>query len=173
MAGCPSADSDVPVTGGPWPEDVPVPRLMRQAREVYRRAVGQALDAAGCDDIPRNGVFVLADLDHRAPEPAFSPQADVVASLGLSKQAASQLIDTLVLRDYLERRTDPGDRRRMEVRLTDRGRAAAIAIHTATDAVDAAVASLITADELQGLRTGLAAYRVIGEQPGDPGGDAQ
>jgi DNA-binding MarR family transcriptional regulator len=39
------------------------------------------------------------------PEPVFSPQADVVASLGLSKQMASQLIDTLVLRDYLERRT--------------------------------------------------------------------
>ena len=56
------------------------------------------------------------------PEPAFSSQADVVASLGLSKQMASQLIDTLVLREYLERRNDPVDRRRMEVRLTGRGR---------------------------------------------------
>ena len=140
---------------------------MREARDVYRDAVRRALEGAGCDDIPRNAVFVLAGLDHRAPEPAFSPQADVVASLGLSKQAASQLIDTLVLREYLERRNDPVDRRRMEVRLTDRGRTAAIAIRTATDAIDATIAQLITADELHGLRAGLAAYRVIHERSGD------
>lgn len=148
----------------PSHEDVPVALLMRQARDVYRDAVRRALEAAGCDDLPRNSAFVLAGLDHHAPEPAFSSQADVVASLGLSKQAASQLIDTLVLREYLERRNDPVDRRRMEVRLTDRGRTAAIAIRSATGAIDATIAQLITADELHGFRAGLAAYRVIREQ---------
>jgi DNA-binding MarR family transcriptional regulator len=108
--------------------------------------------------------LVLTGLDHGTPEPAFSPQANVVASLGLSKQAASQLVDTLVLREYLERRVDPDDRRRMGVRLTDRGRVAAIAIRTAIDTVEAKVAQLITADELHGLRAGLAAYRAIREQ---------
>ena len=151
----------------PWYENMTVPQMMREAREVYRAAVRQALETGGFDDIPRNAVFVLADLDHNAPEPAFSPQADVVASLGLSKQAASQLIDTLVLREYLERRNDPVDRRRMEVRLTDRGRTAARAIQTATDAIDAAIAKRITANELHGLRAGLAAYREIREQSGD------
>jgi DNA-binding MarR family transcriptional regulator len=146
-----------------WYEDVPVTRLMRGARDVYRDAVQEALEAAGCDDIPGNGVFVLAGLD-RSTEPAFSPQADVVASLGLSKQTASQLIDTLVLRDYLERRNDPVDRRRMEVRLTGRGLTAAIAIRNATDGIEAVLAQLVTADELHGLRAGLAAYRAIGEQ---------
>jgi len=134
---------------------------MREARDAYRDAVQQALAEAGCDDIPRNGALVLAGLDHITPEPTFSPQADVVASLGLSKQAASQLIDTLVLREYLERRTDPEDRRRMGVRLTTRGIAAATAIQTATGSVDATLADLISADELHGLRAGLAAYRVI------------
>ena len=97
----------------PWYEFVPIPQLMRKARDTYREAVQHALAGAGCDDIPRNGAFVLAGLDHWTPEPAFSPQADVVASLGLSKQAASQLIDTLVLRESLERRIDPEDRRRI------------------------------------------------------------
>jgi DNA-binding MarR family transcriptional regulator len=142
-------------------------RLMHEARDVYRDAVRRALETAGCDDIPRNAVFVLAGLDHRTPQAAFSSQADVVASLGLSKQAASQLIDTLVLREYLERRNDPVDRRRMEVRLTARGRIAAIAIRSATDRIDATVAQLVTADELHGLRAGLAAYRVIHERSGD------
>jgi DNA-binding MarR family transcriptional regulator len=147
----------------PWYEDVPLPMLMREARDAYRDAVGRALADAGCDDIPRNGAFVLVGLDRSAPEPAFSPQADVVASVGLSKQAASQLIDTLVLREYLERRVDPEDRRRMGVRLTHRGRTAAIAIQTAIEAIDATIAHLITADELLGLRAGLAAYRVLRE----------
>jgi DNA-binding MarR family transcriptional regulator len=136
---------------------------MREARDAYRDAVRHALADAGCDDVPRNGALVLVGLEHSAAEPAFSPQADVVASLGLSKQAASQLIDTLVLRDYLERRNDPEDRRRMGVRLTARGRIAAIAVQEAVGWVDAALARLITADELRGLRAGLAAYRQIRE----------
>ena len=149
-------------------EDVPLPQLMREAREVYRHAVARALAGAGCDDVPRNGPFVLADLDQTAADPAFSPQADVVAALGLSKQAASQLIDTLVLREYLERRNDPVDRRRMEVRLTERGRTAATAIRTAVDAVEAGLAELISADQLHGLRVGLAAYRAMREPVGPP-----
>ena len=140
-----------------------MPHLMREARDVYRDAVRKALENAGCDDLPRNASFVLSGLDHRVPEPAFSPQADVVAALGVSKQMASQLIDTLVLREYLERRNDPTDRRRMEVRLTERGCSAAIAIRSATEAIDASLGQLVTAEELHGLRAGLAAYRLIRE----------
>lgn len=142
-----------------WYEDVPVLQLMREARDVYREAVQQALEGAGYDDIPRNGAFVLVGLDHE--DQAFSPQADVVASLRLSKQMASQLIDTLVVRGYLERRNDPVDRRRMEVRLTARGQTAAITVQGAIDAVEHAVVDLISAEELQGFRAGLAAYRTV------------
>jgi DNA-binding MarR family transcriptional regulator len=154
-------------------DDAPLPWLMRQARGVYRSAIVEALAEAGCDDMPRNGAFVLADLEHTGAHGVFAPQADLVASLQVSKQAASQLIDTLVLREYLERRNDPEDRRRMGVRLTDRGRAAAAAIHRATDAIDATVAHLITADELTGLRAGLAAYGVIRERSSAGGGAAR
>lgn len=155
------------MTDRPWYEDVPVRRLMRHARDSYRSAVLRSLASAGCDDVPRNGVFVLAGLDQNASEPRFSPQAAVVASLGLSKQAASQLIDTLVLREYLERRPDPDDRRRMGVRLTDRGRTAAVAIQEAYDAVDAALVQRISADELHGLRAGLAALGEIRKESDD------
>jgi DNA-binding MarR family transcriptional regulator len=148
-----------------WYEDIPVPSLMRDARDVYREAVGRALADAGCDDVPRNGVFVLAGLDQTVPEAKFSPQADVVASFGLSKQAASLLIDTLVLREYLARRVDPEDRRRMGVRLTARGITAAVAIQTAVDAIEESLARLISADELRGFRAGLAAFREIREHP--------
>lgn len=124
------------------------------------------LAEAGCEDVPRNGVFVLTDLS-TDDDGSFSPQADVVASLRLSKQAASQLIDTLVLRDYLELRTDPEDRRRMGVRLTERGRIGAQATAQAVEGIEANLAQLVPADELRALRTALAAYRVVREQSGD------
>lgn len=151
----------------PWYEEVALPRLLREARDAYRGAVRRALAEAGCDDVPRNGVFVLTDLATADDEDSFSPQADVVASLGLSKQAASQLIDTLVLRDYLERRTDPEDRRRMGVRLTERGRVAADAVAAAVEGIEASLARLVTANELRALRTALAAYREIREESGE------
>jgi DNA-binding MarR family transcriptional regulator len=149
-----------------WSENVSVPTLMRGARDVYRDAIGRALAETGCDDVPRNGTFVLAGLDRRAPEPAFSAQSDVVASLGLSKQTASHLIDTLVLRDYLERRIDPDDRRRMGVRLTARGLAAAAAIDGAIDEVEQALVQLIGSDRLRGLKADLAAFREMREPAG-------
>jgi DNA-binding MarR family transcriptional regulator len=134
---------------------------MRIARDVYRGSVRQALERVGCDDIPRTAIFMLAGLRHDAPESQFIAQADVVASLGLSKQAASQLIDTLVVRNYFERRNDPSDRRRMELRLTPRGRTAALVVHEAVGAVDTQVAGLISPEELYGFKAGLAAYRAL------------
>jgi hypothetical protein len=108
------------------------------------------------------------------PRPATGPvrggQSCERLTAGQGAKAAfrgGQLIDTLVLREYLERRNDPEDRRRMGVRLTERGRTAAIAIQTATDAIDASLVHLITADELHGLRAGLAAYKVIRDRSGD------
>jgi DNA-binding MarR family transcriptional regulator len=144
-----------------WYEDEPIPALMRDARGSYGDAARRALAEAGCDDIPQNGGFVLAVLDDGSPEPSYITQGEAVAALRLSKQRSSQLIDTLVLRGYLERRIDPDDRRRMGVRLTERGRAAAAAIQAAVDAIDAELEQQLTAEELHGLRVGLAALAEI------------
>jgi DNA-binding MarR family transcriptional regulator len=151
------------VSNRPGDDSISVLQLMRIARNVYRNSVRQALERAGCDDIPRTAIFMLAELRHDGPESPFMAQADVVASLGSSKQAASQLIDTLVVRNYFERRNDPADRRRMELRLTSRGLTAAIAVREAVDAIDAQVAGLISPEELQGFRAGLAVYLALDE----------
>jgi DNA-binding MarR family transcriptional regulator len=148
----------------PWFENAAIPGLMHEARGAYGDAARRALAAAGYDDLPRNGGLVLASLDQSTPEPRFTPQADAVAFLRLSKQGSSQLIDTLVIRGYLERRVDPDDRRRMGVRVTERGRAAAAAIQTAVEAVDAALAQRLSAEQLHGLRAGLTALAVIRDE---------
>ena len=141
----------------PPDERLPIPALMHHARGSYGEAARRALAAAGFDDLPRNGGMVLAGLDAVPPEAGFTPQADAVGWLNRSKQAASQMVDTLVLRGYIERQVDPEDRRRMGVRVTERGRAAAAVIQSAVDSIDAALAQRITPEELHGLRAGLEA----------------
>ena len=151
----------------PWYESVPIPKLMLDARGSYGNLSRAALAEAGFDDVPDNGGFVLARLDEAGSE--FTPQGEAVSDLRRSKQRSSQLIDTLVLRGYLERRNDPDDRRRMGVRLTERGRAAAAAIQAAVVTIDAELEQRLTPEELHGLRAGLAALAEIREQRGDDG----
>lgn len=49
--------------------------------------------------------------------------ADLAGYLGVTKQAASQLVDHLVRRGYVTRVPDPTDARARILRMTDRGRA--------------------------------------------------
>jgi DNA-binding MarR family transcriptional regulator len=82
----------------------------------------------------------------------------------VSKQAASQLVDTLVVRGYLTREVDPSDRRRMTLELTERGRAAALAVRDGVETVDAALAARLSPVELRGLRRGLVELISIKEE---------
>ena len=61
--------------------------------------------------------------------------ADVAEHLGVTKQAAGQLVAYLVDRGYVLRRADPGDARARLLALTDRGRACTEAAEAA--AIDA------------------------------------
>src|SRR5689334_4573730 len=105
----------------PWYDTVVIPVLLRHARTAYGAAMRAALAGIDCDDMPRNGMYVVGGLAMGA---GGVPLKQLVKELGVSKQAAGQLVDTLVLRGYLERAADPDDRRRISVTLTARGRAA-------------------------------------------------
>jgi len=101
-----------------------------------------------------------------------APMGDLVRGLGVSKQAGSQVIDTLVVRGYLERTPDPDDRRRMTVSLTARGRVAAAASRSAVDRVDAELVARIGADPVAAARAALGALIAIGrDQTIAAGGD--
>lgn len=109
-----------------------IPALLRHARTTYAVAMRDALVEAGFDDIPGNGLYVIGALYFG--EMSLS---EIIRGLRVSKQAAGQLIDTLVLRGYLERKIDETDRRRLTVTLTERGRAAAAAQTEARMRIDA------------------------------------
>lgn len=57
--------------------------------------------------------------------------ADLATYLGVTKQAASQLVDHLVRRGYLTREPDPTDARARLLRLTGRGQACTLAAEDA------------------------------------------
>jgi len=136
-----------------------LPALLRAARGAYSRAIHTQLVAAGFEDLPRNGPFVLGGMANRG-----GSAADLIRTLGVTKQAASQLVDTLVLRGYLERQVDADDRRRMVIGLTERGRAAAGAVRHGVEAVDAQLARRISPAELAGMRAGLLALAQIADR---------
>jgi DNA-binding MarR family transcriptional regulator len=111
-----------------------IPALLRRLRAHYRDRLRAALDAAGFEDVPEHGSAALG-LIARAPMTG----RDLAAALQLSKQSASQLIDSLVTHGYAERREDPDDRRCVRLLPTPRGLDVA---RLARDAVTAANASL-------------------------------
>jgi hypothetical protein len=86
---------------------------------------------------------------------------DLPAELGVTKQAVSQVIDTLVHRGYLERGPDPDDRRRITLELTERGREVVEAVVRGVDAVDAQLVELTSPDQVQAMRTALHSLATI------------
>jgi DNA-binding MarR family transcriptional regulator len=139
------------------PSDIPA--LLRFARGAYGHTIAAMLAAAGFDDLPRNGPFVLGGMANHG-----GSAVEMIRGLGVSRQAASQLIDTLVLRGYLDRQVNSDDRRRMDVELTERGRAAAAVVRAAVKKVDRRLTAMLSPGELAGLRAGLTALATIKEQ---------
>jgi DNA-binding MarR family transcriptional regulator len=136
---------------------IPLPALLRAARAAYGTAVRAALAEAGCDDMPRNGSYVVTAIAHTG-----APLSDIIQQLGVSKQAAGQLVDTLVTRGYLDRTVDPADRRRLVVSLTERGAAAAAVTRSAVAGVDAALEARVGAEYVAHTRVTLAALIPLG-----------
>jgi DNA-binding MarR family transcriptional regulator len=142
-----------------------IPGLLRLARRAYGVPVRAAFAEAGFDDVPRNGAYLLARVygnSYTVP--------DLMRGLGISKQAVSQLVDTMVMRGYIERRPDPDDRRRMQLTLTQRGEAAATAGWQAATTTDEELERRLTADGVAVLRDSLITLCKMGhEHPAEPG----
>lgn len=150
----------------PWFETISLPALLRHARTTYGSAMRRALEEAGYDDIPKNGLYVIGGLALGAGD---VPLGQLIKELGVSKQAAGQLVDALVLRGYLERAVDAEDRRKLTVVLTPRGRAAADVQTKARQEIDDELVARVGADAVLAARRVLAALIAIGHR--DHSGD--
>jgi DNA-binding MarR family transcriptional regulator/catechol 2,3-dioxygenase-like lactoylglutathione lyase family enzyme len=138
------------------PAEFATPTLMRAARGAYARSVRAQLHSIGIDDLPRNGAFILAGIG--APG---GLRQDLPVDLGVTKQAVSSAIDILANRGYLERRTDPEDRRRIALELTDRGRRVVEAVVRGVEAVDAQLSERVPPEQVDAMRAALAVLAEI------------
>ncbi len=142
-------------------EKIAIPVLLRHARNTYGAAMRRALDEAGYDDIPGNGLYLIGGL---ALDREDIPLGKLIKELRISKQAAGQLVDTLVTRGYLDRTMDKDDRRKLTIALTERGRAAAATQAAAREKVDAELLASVGQDDLRRTRRTLAVLCDIGHQ---------
>jgi DNA-binding MarR family transcriptional regulator len=141
--------------GDDW-HDFATPTLMRSARGVYAQSIRAQLQAIGLDDLPRNGAFILAGIDSSG-----RPRQDLPAELGVTKQAVSQVIDILVNRGYLTRRSSAGDRRRIDLELTDQGRQVVEAVLRGIESVDRRLAERVSPEQVEAMRSALIALTEI------------
>ena len=123
---------------------VVLPAMLRASRGAYARSIRRHLVASGFDDVPPDGAFVLGGMANQA-----APLPGLLRELGIGEEAATRLVDALLVRGYLERAPEIG--------LTGRGRAAAAEVRAGVVAVDEELAGMITPAELAGLRAGLVA----------------
>ncbi len=142
----------------PWYEEIPLPALLRHARNTYGLGMREALDEAGYDDLPKNALYIIGGLALGAGE---VPLGQLVKELRVSKQAAGELVDTLVLRGYLNRTVDSEDRRKLRVTLTDRGRAAAAVQAAAREKIDAELLGRVGPEAIRHARRTLAVLMAI------------
>lgn len=149
----------------PWYEEIALPALLRHARSTYGTAMRRALEEAGYEDIPKNGMYVIGGLAMGA---GGVPLGQLVKELGVSKQAAGQLVDMLVLRGYIDRTVDPEDRRKLTVALTERGRAAAGIQKEVVKRIDADLAARVGKEEILSTRRVLAALIGLGRRQEGP-----
>ena len=120
--------------------------LLRRAVRRYASPVSEALAAGGFGDLPQRGFWAISALAEA--EPGLSGR-DLVARIGISKQAISQLVETLVTLGYVARRPSADDRRRTLLHLTSRGRGAARIIDTTVAEIEETMANAIGRERLQ------------------------
>jgi len=144
------------------PTQLSLPVLLRFARATYARTLRAVFIELGCEDMPRNGTYVISAIAR-----GRIPMSQIIQDLDISKQAAGQLVDTLVLRGYLERRPDPDDRRRLNLSLTERGLAVAHASGEAIWGVELALTERVGAEHIAHTRETLAALASIAAAPAE------
>ncbi len=145
----------------PWFEEIAVPALLRHARAAYGNAMRRALEDAGYDDLPANGLYVIGGLAFGAGD---MPLGHIIEDLRVSKQAAGQLVDTLVNRGYLARSVDEDDRRKLTIILTERGRAAAEVQAEGRKKIDLELLARVGQEDVTCLRRTLAVLADLGRQ---------
>ena len=125
---------------------VPLPWLLRRTSQRYRTAIGDRLSERGLDGLPQPGYWALMILSR-----GESDAGQLITEMGVSKQAVSKLVDALVTLGFVDRTPNAVDRRRTDLRLSAKGRQAAMIIGEAVRTMDETLAGELGPKRLDGL----------------------
>lgn len=128
-----------------------MPWLLRRINQRYRSATASRLAAAGFGDLPQRGYWALTAIGAGAGD-----ASQLVSQMGVSKQAISKLVDVLVASGFVDRETDPIDRRRTALHLTAKGRKAVAVIEQAVKVTEQEFATELGAASFEDLARMLA-----------------
>ena len=88
--------------------------------------------------------------------PAGATVSELAVHLGVTRQAAAQLVDELVAKGYVERRRHPDDGRAQLITLTERGWACTRAAEAAATETVGTWAAILGEEQLHAIRDALA-----------------
>jgi DNA-binding MarR family transcriptional regulator len=121
--------------------------LMRLPWEAVYNRLLRTLHESGFDDIEGPQLSVLL-----WPGPDGMRPSDLAARMRISKQALNYLLGDLERLGYLERHSDPDDRRARRIALTDRGRSLVPVIRAAVVETERQWAQTLGQDRFAQLR---------------------
>ncbi len=104
---------------GQAPAPASLPWLLRRVNQQYLSAVRQSLVAVGIGELPQPGYWALMVLARGGTD-----AGDLMDEMGVSKQAVSKLVESLVAAGFVVRKPNASDRRRSDLSLTAKGRKA-------------------------------------------------
>ena len=134
-----------PASGGP-----PLARLFAIAYRLLIDGLHDRLRAQGWTDVrPAYGFVLLATRDQPASVTGLA------SLMGMTKQAASKLVETMVAAGYVQRGIDAQDGRQRPVDLTSRGRELLRNVEQIYTELEQEWANVIGAAQLQRMRSDL------------------
>lgn len=143
---------------GPLPH--PLARLLAVGFRRLIDGLHVSLRERGWDDVrPAFGPVLLAVRDTSTSTTALAQQ------MGMTKQAASKLIDAMVAAGYVQRGNDADDARHRPVILTPRGRELLAVVEEIYADLELEWAAAVGREEVEHLRSVLT--RVLGLESGD------
>ena len=138
-----------------------IPGLLGMAFHAVMEEVHARLAEEGFSDVrPAHG-FAFQYLSVRGGATAV----ELGEHLGVTKQAAVQLVDELDRRGYVERRPHPADRRARVVVLAPRGRACVERVVALWAEIEGRWADLVGPERLVALRDDLSAFVIAAGSP--------
>lgn len=122
--------------------------LARQLNQAHRAAVQAQLAAAGLGEVGHPMLLaILHGSCQHSPEGECHAQRELAELLHISPAAVANSLKSLEKGGYIRRRPGPGDARRNQVQLTDKGRRAVDACQLAFESVSRRMLSGFTPEE--------------------------